>query len=614
MPHGSISDRPDKVRSMGPPPVPKQAPEQQRGRDQETSTANRATSAPSQGRRAASVDPALNDQSSSNQTATYEREQFESKAHISSEPQDTSASSVSVGNGDIAPSTKSKADSRSFSRQSSSSQRTGTYDSARQVSGESHAHPRSHTGIERRNTHGELDRHAEAPGRRERSDFSKDTHKLRDSDFKTDSWRDRDFVGEKSELRNGRGRGAYRGRGNNSTYGPPQQTHAFTAPLPQQPFSASKPHTYGERHRQSSAPYSGMPPPPTHRGSSRVYPGAPGNFGSPLSPIQTEMHGMYGGYSTMYPGIMSAMPYNAALEPMALISMVAAQLEYYFSIENLCKDMYLRSHMDSQGWVPLTVVAGFNRIKSLTEDMNLIRHVCQNSRNIEFRPGDDGTDRVRKVDKWDQWILDIDQRQAHAQNDGPPPLHESQSPQRLNSIFPSMTQMTSPTWAPGAFYNGYAEAPSFHSSHPLPESQHTFPPAAGNLPEIPHSEEFSLTNGRAQISPGPPADVPSPSSPSTIVQDNLTNGSGPMNSNVAAINAHTPTSPREIGVENAFSNERMNELHVCVRHPTHQYQPPFVTSAARTFSHGSIDEQLPRSAQMANPMPSLRGGGGSPEM
>jgi la-related protein 1 len=623
MPHGSITDKPDKLRTMGPPPVAKQASEQQRGRDQETSTSNRATSAPSQGRRAASVGPALNDQQRSNQTAIYDRGLFESNGHGSSEAQDTPVSSTSLGNGEGASSSKSRADSRSYSRHSSLSQRTGTHENVRHVSGESHAHPRSHAGTERRNTYGDLERHSEAPGRRDRGESNKDTHKLRDFDFKADSWRDRDFAGEKSEPRNGRGRGGYRGRGNNSTYVPPQsnQTHAFTAPLPQQPFSANKPHAYGERHRQSSAPYSGMPPPTNHRGASRsqsipnhgIYPGAPGNFGSPLSPIQTDVHGLYGGFSTMYPGVMSAMPYNAALEPMALISMVAAQLEYYFSIENLCKDMYLRSHMDSQGWVPLTVVAGFNRIKSLTEDMNLIRYVCQTSRTIEFRPGDDGTDRVRKVDKWDQWILDFDQRQAHAQNDGPPPLQGNHSPQRINPIFPSMSQMTSPTWAPGSFYNGYAEAPSFNPAGPLSETQNTSPPVSGNLPDIPPSEEFSLSNGRAEVSPDKPADVPCPSSPS-LIQNTVTNGSSPANDSVAAVSAHTPTSPQEIGVENAFSNERMNELHVCVRHPTDHFQPPFVTSAARTFSHGSIDDQLPVNAQTANSMPSLRGGGGSPEM
>ncbi len=409
---------------MGPPPVPKQASEQQRGRGHEALTGSRATSAPTHGRRAASVGPAFPDHRRSVQIDVSDGTTFQGKKQAVSGSQDSSVASPPPENEEGATSTKSRPDSRSISRQSSLSYRAGTHDSARHVSGESHAHPRGHVGTERRNTYVEIDRQNEAFGRRERREFNKDYSRTRDFDFKTENWRDREHTGERPEQRNGRGRASYRGRGNHSTYTPNQsnQTHAFTAPLPQQPFSGGKPHALGERHRQSSAPYAGIHPQPNHRSASRsqsiathgVYPGVPNNFNAALSPIQTDMPGMSGGYPTMYPGIMSAVPYNAALEPMALISMVSAQLEYYFSIENLCKDMYLRSHMDSQGWVPLSVIAGFNRIKSLTEDMGLIRHVCQMSRNIEFRPGDDGNDRLRKLDNWEQWVLEMDQRQVHA--------------------------------------------------------------------------------------------------------------------------------------------------------------------------------------------------------
>jgi la-related protein 1 len=618
----SISDKAEKARPMGPPPLPKQNLEQQRGRDQEALAGSRAASAPTHGRRATSVGPAFADQRRSTHASLSDHGPFESKKHDSSEPQNIAVDSLSGSNEENATPTKSRADSRSFSRQSSSSYRTGTHDSIRHVSGETHAHPRSYAGTERRNTYAEIDRQSEASGRRERRDSNKEIPKTRDFEFRTDSWRDREFVGERPEQRNGRGRGGYRGRGTHPPYAAAQSNHnhAFTAPLPQQPFSGGKPHALGERHRQSSAPYGGMPPQTSHRNSSRsqsiatngVYPAVPNNFGQPLSPIQSDLHGVFGGYPTMYPGIMSAMPYNAALEPMALISMVAAQLEYYFSIENLCKDMYLRSHMDSQGWVPLSVIAGFNRIKTLTEDVSLIRHVCQMSRSLEFRPGDDGTDRLRKLEKWDQWILDMDQRQPHAQNDGPPPLQQSQSPPHLNSVFHPMSHMTNPTWAPGPFYNGYAEASSFVAAPVPSENQDLATSTPSNLPEIPSGDSFSLTNGQSEPSPGQFIDVPGHSSPATKGQDMSPNGPSMVIAGTATTNGHTPASPKEIGVENVFSNERMNELHVCVRHPTYQYPPSFISPVTRTFSDGSIDGQLPNSAQLPNPMPSLRGGSGSP--
>ena len=35
---------------------------------------------------------------------------------------------------------------------------------------------------------------------------------------------------------------------------------------------------------------------------------------------------------------------------------------FFCSNDNLCKDMYLRRHMDEQGWVPVALIAGFNRV------------------------------------------------------------------------------------------------------------------------------------------------------------------------------------------------------------------------------------------------------------
>ena len=93
--------------------------------------------------------------------------------------------------------------------------------------------------------------------------------------------------------------------------------------------------------------------------------------------------------------------------------------EYYFSVGNLCKDMFLRKNMDSQGFVFLHVVQNFNRIKKLTEDLDLIRFVCARSQSIELRTGPDGLDRVRKAGDWQQWVLNMEERDPPAQNDGP---------------------------------------------------------------------------------------------------------------------------------------------------------------------------------------------------
>ncbi|MQL90480.1 hypothetical protein Taro_023079, partial [Colocasia esculenta] len=69
------------------------------------------------------------------------------------------------------------------------------------------------------------------------------------------------------------------------------------------------------------------------------------------------------------PESLGAMPFVAppamffAAPDPQLQSVVAKQIEYYFSPENLCKDIYLRQNMDEEGWVPVSLIAGFNRVR-----------------------------------------------------------------------------------------------------------------------------------------------------------------------------------------------------------------------------------------------------------
>lgn len=77
--------------------------------------------------------------------------------------------------------------------------------------------------------------------------------------------------------------------------------------------------------------------------------------------------------------------------------------------------------MDSQGFVLLSFIANFKRIKNLTEDFDLLRHCCRQLRNAEYQVGEDGIDRLRPREKWEQWVLGMEQRDPSARTDGPPP-------------------------------------------------------------------------------------------------------------------------------------------------------------------------------------------------
>ncbi|KAI8371165.1 hypothetical protein EDC96DRAFT_501691 [Choanephora cucurbitarum] len=79
---------------------------------------------------------------------------------------------------------------------------------------------------------------------------------------------------------------------------------------------------------------------------------------------------------------------------------IMQQIEYYFSVDNLCKDLYLRQQMDSNGFVDLNFVANFNRVKGLTTDINLVREALDNSQILELK-----NDKIRKREGWETWLM-----------------------------------------------------------------------------------------------------------------------------------------------------------------------------------------------------------------
>eukprot|EP00300_Choanocystis_sp_HF-7_P004675 c13648_g1_i1.p1 GENE.c13648_g1_i1~~c13648_g1_i1.p1 ORF type:complete len:487 (-),score=93.41 c13648_g1_i1:1252-2688(-) len=80
--------------------------------------------------------------------------------------------------------------------------------------------------------------------------------------------------------------------------------------------------------------------------------------------------------------------------------LIVFQVEYYFSVENLCRDMYLRKQMDRNGWVPLKVLAAFKRIEALTSRLDILKSALKHSVVVEVR-----SDRLRRAVDWALWVL-----------------------------------------------------------------------------------------------------------------------------------------------------------------------------------------------------------------
>ena len=91
-------------------------------------------------------------------------------------------------------------------------------------------------------------------------------------------------------------------------------------------------------------------------------------------------------------------------DPEVLKSNIKAQIEYYFSRENLLKDFFLRRKMDPEGYLPVTLVASFNRVRSLTNDVTFIMAAVQDSKVVQIKDG-----KLRCKDDPEYWPLPSDQ-------------------------------------------------------------------------------------------------------------------------------------------------------------------------------------------------------------
>lgn len=84
------------------------------------------------------------------------------------------------------------------------------------------------------------------------------------------------------------------------------------------------------------------------------------------------------------------------------------QIKFYFSVDNLCRDMYLRKQMDSDGFISEDVIKNFNRVKTLSDgDDELVEKVITDIAELEWCVEEDGSKggKVRLRNGWENWVL-----------------------------------------------------------------------------------------------------------------------------------------------------------------------------------------------------------------
>ena len=146
-------------------------------------------------------------------------------------------------------------------------------------------------------------------------------------------------------------------------------------------------------YRQQQTQYQGMPA--QSMAAQQVY-----------YPVQSSMY-----YPPAAFGIPTAAPGLPAISQEQLQLAVQQQIEYYFSIANLVKDVFLRSKMNGEGWISLHVIASFNRVRMLTPDLAMIMQALLDSPTVELS-GDSLF--IRPRHGYQQWILPEAQRDASA--------------------------------------------------------------------------------------------------------------------------------------------------------------------------------------------------------
>ncbi|EDQ85127.1 uncharacterized protein MONBRDRAFT_34421 [Monosiga brevicollis MX1] len=102
--------------------------------------------------------------------------------------------------------------------------------------------------------------------------------------------------------------------------------------------------------------------------------------------------------------------------PADLEKQIIRQVEYYFSDRNLPRDSFMQQKLkeSKEGWIPLTVLLTFNRLKQLSEDPEVIAAAMQTVDDPLVEVSDDGTALRRAPTKPLEDQKDLNERSIYA--------------------------------------------------------------------------------------------------------------------------------------------------------------------------------------------------------
>lgn len=163
--------------------------------------------------------------------------------------------------------------------------------------------------------------------------------------------------------------------------------------------SSVYPHNNPQQQSQSTASLPGWSYPRTIDAAKVNEAASTIPVGPSSAPLFMRPHSVF----QFNPPLMSPPAHPIAVTAAAdLSTAIQNQVDFYFSGDNLARDTFLRKHMDKDGWVELSVIANFNRMRNLTNDLDYIITSLATSKVVEV---DVKQKRVRCRESPTIWII-----------------------------------------------------------------------------------------------------------------------------------------------------------------------------------------------------------------
>lgn len=120
---------------------------------------------------------------------------------------------------------------------------------------------------------------------------------------------------------------------------------------------------------------------------------------------------------------------------------IRAQIEYYFSPENLQRDIFIRKKMDAEGYLPISLIASFHRVQLLTPEVTVIIQSLEQSASVELSPNHlKARPRLNPL----SWPIVSDSSESPASPSLKSPVNEVQQQMHQLSLSSDRQQDTSP--------------------------------------------------------------------------------------------------------------------------------------------------------------------------